>query len=56
MILVTADRYFMNISTGSVDDYEGWFYVNEQGEEVNAVDLGEVVEVKKDENGDWVEV
>lgn len=47
---------YMNIATGSVDSYEGWDYEDENGENVNAVDLGEVVEVVKDENGDWVEV
>ena len=47
---------YMNPITGSVDDRNGWFYENETGYVVNAVDLGEVVEVEKDENGDWVEV
>ena len=45
-----------NPMTGSVDDREGWFYGTEDGHTVNAADLGEVVEVEKDENGDWVEV
>ena len=37
---------YMNEKTGSTDTRDGWFYTNEQGAEVNAVDLGEVVEVK----------
>lgn len=50
------EKQYMNIETGSVDTYEGWEYQTEDGQIVNAVDLGEVVEVEKDENGDWVEV
>lgn len=50
-----VDQMYMNLGTGSVDTYDGWWYDNENGEKVNAVDLGEVVEVKKNENGDWVE-
>lgn len=45
---------YMNLETGHVDDYDGWWYVNEYGEEVNAVDLGEVVEVNL-QNGEYVE-
>lgn len=37
----------MNPETGSVD--------SQDGVTVNAVELGEVVEVVKDENGDWIE-
>ena len=36
---------YMNVETGSVDDYEGWQYTNEDGGQVNAVDRGEVVPV-----------
>lgn len=46
--------YYMNIATGSVGTYEDWFYENEEGEMVNAVDLDEVVEVEETEEG-WVE-
>lgn len=49
------EKYYMNIATGSVDTYDGWWYENENGERVNAVDLGEVVEVTKNEDGDWGE-
>lgn len=49
-------KYFMNVETGSVDTYDGWFYENENGETVNAVDLGEVVEVIKNQDGDWIEL
>ena len=47
--------YYMNIYTGTVDTKDGWDYINEQGLTVNAVDLGEVVKVIKDQNGDWIE-
>ncbi len=46
---------YMNIQTGEVDTYESWYYENEEGETVNAVDLGEVVEVIKNSDGDWIE-
>ena len=39
------EKQYMNIETGSVDDYDGWWYEDENGVEVNAVDRGEVVEV-----------
>lgn len=48
-------KMYMNIATGSVDNYDGWFYENEDGETLNAVDENKVVEVEKI-NGDWVEV
>lgn len=38
-------KMYMNVETGSVDTREDWFYQNIDGETVNAVDLGEVVEV-----------
>lgn len=41
------EKIYMNLATGSVDDYEGWWYENDRGEKVNAVDLGEVIEVVK---------
>lgn len=50
------EKLYMNISTGSVDTYDGWWYDSEDGEKVNAVDKGEVVEVIKDEDGGWKEV
>ena len=42
-----AYKKYMNVHTGSVDVY-GWWYSNETGEKVNAVDLGEVVAVEYD--------
>jgi len=48
------DQFYMNVETGSVDTKDGWNYENEDGDTVNAVDLGEVVEVEKSEDGDWV--
>ena len=47
---------YMNPETGSVGTKSHWSYINLGGDWVNAVDLGEVVEVEKDTNGDWVEV
>lgn len=38
-------KEYMNIETGTVGTYDDWFYTNEDGETVNAVDLGEVVEI-----------
>jgi len=49
-------KMYMNSETGSVDDYDGWNYKTEDGQSVNAVDLGEVVEVEKTEDGNWTEV
>lgn len=49
-----TEKMYMNTETGSVDSYDGWDYENEGGDTVNAVDLGEVVEVKKNEKGDWI--
>ena len=48
-------KMYMNIETGSVDDYDNWIYEDEDGEIRNAVDEGGVVEVVK-VNGEWVEV
>jgi hypothetical protein len=45
----------MNIETGSVDTRDGWIYKDENGNSVDPVYRGEVVEVVKDEEGDWVE-
>lgn len=50
----TKSRMYMNPVTGSMDSYDGWWYETEDGKQVNAVDLGEVVEVKL-VDGVWVE-
>ena len=49
---------FMNVKTGRVGiSYDMWFYTDENGELVNAVDLGEVVEVEwNHETRAWEEV
>ena len=39
------EKQYMNVATGSVDDYDGWYY-DDNGVQVNAVDRGEVVAVK----------
>lgn len=39
-------KQYMNIETGSIDDYDGWYYEAENGETVNAVGRGEVTPVK----------
>ena len=49
-------KVYMNLDSGSVGTYHSWWYEDERGAQVNAVELGEVVEVEKDESGDWVEV
>jgi hypothetical protein len=50
-------KYYMHIVTMAIDTYEGWWYENKDGEKVNAVDLGETVEVVKDEKGlYWLEM
>ena len=50
------NKIYMNTNTSSVDSYDGWDYENESGEQVNALDLGEVVEVEKDKDGNYIEV
>jgi len=52
----TKERMYMNVNTGSVDSYTGWEYENQNGEQVNAVDLNEVVEVSWDKNKEQWEV
>ena len=47
------EQYYMNEATGSVDTYENWWYEDEDGNKVNAVDKGEVVEVEW--NGEYWE-
>ena len=41
-----TEKKYMNIATGSVDTHDGWWYEDEDGVEVNAVDRGEVVEIE----------
>lgn len=45
--------YYMNIETGSIGEYNDWFYWDDSGAIVNAVDNNEVVQVKY-ENGIWI--
>lgn len=40
------DKQYMNVETGSIDSYDGWWYEDESGETVNAVDRGEVTPVE----------
>jgi len=49
------EKMYMNPETGSIDNYDGWNYEDENGEIVNSVWLGEVVEVERID-GEWVEV
>jgi len=42
---IEKEKKYMNVKTGSVDNYNGWDYVNEENQTVNAVDLGEAVSV-----------
>ena len=52
---MNSQKFYMNIQTGSVGTYDDWYYENEDGKIINAVDLGEVIEVIKDDAGNWVE-
>ena len=50
-----SKQIYMNTDTGSTGSYEDWWYVNEDGKRVNAVDVGGVQEVEWDEKeGYWV--
>lgn len=47
---------YMNVASGSVGDYDDWYYEDMDGREVNAVDLGEVVKVHWNKmEGNWEE-
>ncbi len=49
-------QLFMNPHTGSVDDYDGWFYFDENGVQKNGVDRQEVIPVIwKKETETWIE-
>lgn len=48
------EQQYMNTATGSIDTYDGWWYEDEHGGQVNAVDRGEVVPVAY-VGGEWVE-
>lgn len=45
---------YMNIETGEVQDFDGWFYEDENGVQRNAVLQCEVVRVEKDIYGGWI--
>lgn len=49
------EKMYMNIETGSVGTRDEWDYQTETVGTVNAVDLGEVLEVVKNKDGEWVE-
>lgn len=53
--MTTTEKMYMNVSTGTVGSYADWDYEDENGKNVNAVDLGEVTEVVSDGNGEWIE-
>ena len=55
MTSINIDQLFMNISTGSIGTRAEWDYIDDSGKRVNAVDLGEVVEVECI-SGIWVEL
>jgi hypothetical protein len=46
-------KYFMNIYTGEVDTYDGW-WTDINNHQINYADIGEVVEVEM-VNGEWIE-
>ena len=52
-----SEQMYMHTNTGSVDNYDGWEYEDENRRKVNAVDLNEVVPVFWDKNNEqWEEV
>ena len=53
--MTSTEKMYMNFATGSVGTYDEWWYENESGETVNAVDLHEVTEVVSDGSGWWVQ-
>lgn len=50
-----VDGKYMNPMTGIIDSYDGWWYVDDNGATVNAVDREEVVEVVRGPDGVWRE-
>ena len=51
------DKKYMNVHSGEVGEYGTWDYTDEDGNSVNAVDRGEVVEVRwNEEEEHWEEV
>jgi hypothetical protein len=44
---------YINFATGSIGDRADWWYENETGDLVNAVDRGEVVKIEGEEFQDW---
>jgi len=54
-MFVGDNTMYMNPDTGSVDTYDEWYYEDENGEIVNAVDLDEVIEVIEQDDC-WIEV
>ena len=51
------DQKYMNVETGSAESRDGWWYENSSGEQLNAVDLGEVLLVFWDKQEEcWTEV
>lgn len=53
-IIDATQKLYMNIDTGSVDEYGGWWYEGPDGNWVNGVDEGEAIEVSKDAGGSWI--
>ena len=53
--IMEPEPMYMNVETGTVGPAREWIYENESGELVDAVELGEVVEVVKNEKRAWVE-
>jgi hypothetical protein len=50
-----AEKYLMNPVTGSVDTEENWLAEKESWKNAEE-EMSSLVEVEKDDNGDWVEV
>lgn len=54
-IYVKQEIKYMNVETGSIGNYDDWYYTDEEGFQSNAVDEGDVVKVCKDCHNNWVE-
>ena len=55
-VIWESPQHFMNVSTGSVNTYDGWEYKDERtGKIRNAVDDEQVVPVVRNDSGEWIE-
>jgi hypothetical protein len=50
---MNAAPVYMDIVTGRIDTEAGWLYIDEAGDLVSAVGMGEAVQVERDSRGKW---